>query len=200
LLLVVKDRPQIVVAAQGAVLALDPRTNTEIWSCKWGGNRYAATVAVGGLIYVTGEGGESLTIDPTGTGDVSQTHVKWKQSKTPRGFGSPVVVGDYLYRASPPGVLRCWNVSDGKLVSEQRVEGIPTYSSPVATSAGQIYFASAGRSCVIQTPQLKVLATNELGQGEKNSNEGQKTGPSAAVANGRLFLRGPKSLICIGKN
>jgi outer membrane protein assembly factor BamB len=80
--------------------------------------------------------------------------------------------------------------------SESR--GIPTFSSPVATKDGRLYFASAGKSCVIKAgPKLEVLATNDLAEGEKN--EWTLTGPSAAVADGRLFLRGPKSLTCIGK-
>jgi outer membrane protein assembly factor BamB len=198
LLLVVKDKPQIVVASQGAVLALDPRSTKEIWSCKWSGNRYPSLVAGSDLVYVTGEGGESLAIAPTGEGDVSKTHVKWRQAKTPQGFGTPVIVGDYLFRASPPGIVRCWKVSDGQLVFEERVEGIPTYPSPVATKDGRIYFASAGKSCVLKAgPKLEVLATNDLAEGERN--EWTLTGPSAAVSEGKLFLRGPKSLTCIGK-
>ena len=103
-----------------------------------------------------------------------------------------------MYRASPPGILRCWKVSDGELVVEERVAGIPTYPSPVATKDGRIYFASAGTRCVIEAgPKLKVLATNHLGEGEKN--EWTRTGPSAAVSDGKIFLRGPKSLTCIGK-
>jgi outer membrane protein assembly factor BamB len=198
LLVVGNNQPQVVVASQGAVVALDPRSDKTIWSCKWGGNRYPALVAGPNLVYVTGEGGESLAIDPTGAGDVSKTHVKWRQAKTPQGFGSPVIVGDYLYRASPPGILRCWKVSDGQQVFEERVAGIPTYPSPVVTKDGRIYFASAGKSCVVKAgPKFEVLATNDLGEGERN--EWTRTGPSPAVAQGKLFLRGPKSLSCIGK-
>lgn len=78
------------------------------------------------------------------------------------------------------------------------MEGVPTYSSPVATKDGRIYFAAAGTSCVIQAgPKLEVLGVNVLGEGERN--EGGSTGPSPAISAGKLFLRGPKSLICIGK-
>jgi outer membrane protein assembly factor BamB len=198
LLVVAKGRPQIVVAAEGAVVSLDAKTGKDVWSCKWRGNRYAALVAGAGLVFATGEGGESLAIDPTGEGDVSKTHVKWRHANSPKGFGSPVIVGDYLYRASPPGLLRCWKVADGQLVFEERVEGIPTFPSPVATKDGRIYFAGSGKSCVIKAgPKLEVLATNDLGEGERN--EWTLSGPSAAVSQGRIFLRGPKSLTCVGK-
>ena len=198
LILTVKDRPLLVVATHGAVLALDPASGKEVWACKWGGNRYPSLVAGAGVVFVTGEGGESLAIDPTGEGDVTKTHLKWRQAKAPQGFGSPVIVGEYLYRASPPGILRCWKVADGELVFEERVEGIPTFSSPVATRDGRLYFAGAGKSCVVKAgPKLDVLAANDLGEGEKN--EWTLTGPSAAVSDGRIFLRGPKSLTCVGK-
>jgi outer membrane protein assembly factor BamB len=198
LLVVVKDKPQVVVATRGAVLALDPTSAEEVWSCKWGGNRYPSLVAGPGFVFVTGDGGEGLAIDATGKGDVSKTHVKWRHARSPNGFGSPVVVGEYIYRASPPGVIRCWKASDGEMVYEKRVAGVPTYPSPVVTADGRIYFAGAGKSCVIKAGEkLEVLATNDLGEGEKN--EWTRTGPSAAVSGGRIFLRGPKSLVCIGK-
>jgi outer membrane protein assembly factor BamB len=198
LLVSVKDKLQLVVASNGAVLGLAPTADKVIWSCKWGGNRYPSLVFGSGLVFASGEGGESQAIDPTGEGDVSKTHVKWRHAKTPNGFGSPIIVGDYLYRASPPGTIRCWKMSDGQVVFEERVEGLPTYPSPIATKDGRIYFASAGKSCVIKAgPKLEVLGTNDLGEGERN--EWTRTGPSAAVSAGRIFLRGPKSLTCIGK-
>ncbi len=198
LLVIAKDRPQIVVASEGGVVALDAKTGKDVWWCKWRGNRYASLVAGAGLVIASGEGGETLAIDPTGTGDVSKTHVKWRHATSPKGFGSPVIVGDYLYRASPPGTVRCWTVADGRLVYEEPVEGIPTFPSPIATKDGRIYFASSGKSCVLKAgPKLEVLARNDLGEGERN--EWTLSGPSAAVSDGRIFLRGPKSLTCVGK-
>ena len=198
LLVAVNGKPQIVVAGNGGVLGLDPESDKIVWSCKWGGNRYASLVAGGGLVYASGDGGESLAIDPTGQGDVTRTHIKWKHAKTPQGFGSPIIVDDHVYRASPPGVIRCWKLSDGQAVFEDRVEGLPVFPSPVATKDGRIYFAGAGKSCVIKAgPRLEVLAHNDLGEGERN--EWTLTGPSAAIANGRIFLRGPKSLVYVGK-
>jgi outer membrane protein assembly factor BamB len=198
LLLEVKGKPQVVVAAQGAVLALDPTSGKEIWWCKWGGNRYASLVAGAGLVFASGEGGESLAIDPSGEGDVSKTHVRWRHGKTPQGFGTPVIVGDYLYRASPPGVLRCWKVFNGELVYEKRVEGIPTYTSPVASGDGRIYFGSSDKTTVIKAgPKLEVLARNVL-EVERYGESGS-SGPSPAVSMGRLFLRSPRGLVCVGK-
>jgi outer membrane protein assembly factor BamB len=197
LLVTVNDRPGIVVAASKGVLALDPTSDRVLWTCAWGGNRYASLVSGPGLVYVTGEGGSALAIDPSGEGDVSKTHVKWKHAKSPQGYGSPILVGDYLYRASPPGVLRCWKWADGELVFEENLEGVPTYISPVATRDGRIYLASASKSTVIKAgPKLEILGTSVL---EESRGEGGSNGPSPAISAGRLFLRSPKFLYCIGK-
>ena len=178
--------------------ALDPASGKEVWTCKWLGNRYPALVAGDGLVFATGNGGESLAIDPTGVGDVTKTHVKW-HAKAQEGFGSPALEGGYLYRASPTGIVRCWKASDGALVFEERVEGIPSFSSPVATKDGRLYFASAGKSCVLKAgPVLEVLATNDLGEGERN--EWTLTGPSAAVAGGAIFSGGLVRNSVIGRN
>src|SRR5262249_8752419 len=92
LLVVAKGRPQIVVGAEGAVVARDAKTGKEIWTCKWRGNRYASLVAGTGLVIAAGEGGEGLAIDPTGEGEVGKTHVKWRHTTNPKGFGSPIIV------------------------------------------------------------------------------------------------------------
>jgi hypothetical protein len=145
------------------------------------------------LIYFDGgRGGPGFAVDPTGTGDVSQTHVRWSVPQVPEGIGSPIIVGDYVYRLHVPGILKCWELATGKQVYAERLEGLSTtWASPVADGNGRLYFANAGKSYVIQTgPEFHVLAVNDLGEGNH---------PSPAVANERLFLVGLKNLYCVGK-
>ena len=198
LLLMVKDKPLLVVASStNVIMALDPTADKVIWTCTWSGNRYPTLVAGSGLVYIAGDGGSALAIDPTGEGDVTKTHVKWRHSKSGQGFGSPIIVGDYLYRANSPGIVKCWKLSDGEPMFEERVDGVPTHVSPVATKDGRIYFASASKTIVIKaSPKLEVLSTNNL---EESRGEGGSNGPSAAISDGRIFLRSPKTLYCVGK-
>jgi hypothetical protein len=54
-----------------------------------------------------------------------------------------------------------------------------------------IYFASAGKSYVLNAgAKLEVLAKNEIGEESR---------ASAAVSDGKIFLRGDKNLYCIGR-
>jgi hypothetical protein len=111
----------------------------------------------------------------------------------PEGLGAPLIVGDHVYRASRPGILKCWKLATGEEVYSKRLEGLSFLSSPFATPDGRLYFASAARTYVIKAgPKPEVLAMNRLeGAGDD--------GPSAAVAGGRIFLKTSRALFCVGK-
>jgi hypothetical protein len=90
-------------------------------------------------------------------------------------------------------VLKCWKLSSGKLVYDERLNDISFLSSPVATKDGRIYFASPRCTYVLQAgPKLKVLATNRI-------KDGGDDGPSPAVSGGRIFLKTTERLYCVGK-
>jgi outer membrane protein assembly factor BamB len=122
---------------------------------------------------------------------VTKTHLKWKGAKINEAIGSPVAVGDNLYRLHSPDLLSCWQLSDGKVVYSERLAGVNAVTSLVATADGRIYIASGGKSFVIQAgPKLDVLSVNDLGD---------LSNASPAIANGRIYIRGGRNLYCIGK-
>tara|TARA_R110002110_G_scaffold242378_2_gene458793 strand:- start:147 stop:386 length:240 start_codon:yes stop_codon:yes gene_type:complete len=62
--------------------------------------------------------------------------------------------------------------------------------APRRIGTGSIYFASAGKTVVIQAgPKLEILAESDLGDPSL---------ATAAVANGRIFLKGKAFLYAIG--
>jgi hypothetical protein len=119
-----------------------------------------------GLLFVdpgTGAMAVGTAIDPTGKGDVSNTHVKWQTRGGPEAAGcSPIIVGDHVYRAGNPGI-KCWKLADGELVDEKRLARVFPCSSLIATPDGRIYIAGANPSWVIKAgPPMEILATNDL--------------------------------------
>jgi outer membrane protein assembly factor BamB len=195
-LIEVAGEPQLIIAASGGgesdggIQSLDPRSGEQLWFCRGGGE--AASPAYGaGIVYCdNGRGGPGLAIDPTGRGDVTKTHIKWRVNTVPEGIGSPTIVGDRVYRLHTPNILKCWNALTGEQVYAQRLDKLTSsWASPIADAAGRLYFATAGLSYVIQTgDEFKVLAMNDLGDPNH---------ASAAVANGKLFLVGTKSIFCV---
>jgi outer membrane protein assembly factor BamB len=192
----IKGKPQLLVAGAHGLEGLDPDSGERLWWCD--APRRArvgdtpSPVVGGGVVYAdSGRGGPGIAVDPTGRGDVSKTHLKWRVAQIPEGFSSPIVAGEYLYRLHNPGILKCWKLADGQQMFVERLEGVSTTASPFVTADGRIYCASAGKSYVIKAgPKLEVLAVNDLGDG----------GPaSAAVADGHIYLKGRRFLFCIGK-
>jgi outer membrane protein assembly factor BamB len=189
----IADRTQLVHCA-GGIQSLDPASGELLWFCRGLPVSWASPAYGGGLLYADeGRGGRSgSAVDPTGKGDVSKTHVKWQGNVTGAAGTSPVIVGDYLYRVSDPGLIRCWKVASGELMFEQRTPRITPSASPIATADGRIYFAGPATSYVIKAgPQYELLATNEL--------EGGQNYTTPAVADGRIFIKGRSYLWCIGK-
>jgi outer membrane protein assembly factor BamB len=193
---VVKGKTQLLVGSATAVQGVDPNTGDTLWSCGAGEKaRIGDTVSpvfAGGVVYCdSGRGGPGIAVDPTGTGDVTATHRKWKLGQVPEGFGSPVAVGEYLYRLHSPGMVTCRNLSDGKQVWSERLDGVSVAPSPFSTPDGRIYFASGGKSYVLKAgPKFEVLGDSDLGDPSQ---------ASPAVADGRIFIRGGRNLYCIGK-
>ncbi len=193
----VAGKPQLIIAAAGGgesdsgIQSLDPGSGEVLWSCRGGGE--AASPAYGsGIVYCdNGRGGPGVAIDPTGSGDVSKTHIKWRVPQIPEGIGSPTIVGNRVYRLHSPNILKCWDVDGGRQVYAQRLDKLTSsWASPIADGAGRLYFATAGVSYVIETgDEFKVLAINDLGDPNH---------ASPAVANGKLFLVGTHNVFCVG--
>lgn len=128
---------------------------------------------------------------PTGEGDVTETNVRWTLPTLPEAIGSPIIVAGFVYRVHSPGIVKCIEAATGRIAYAARLVGLSTtWASPIADAAGHIFFASAGRSYVLQTgPEFHVLAVNDLGDNNH---------ASPAVAAGKIFLVGEKKLHCIG--
>lgn len=195
----IAGKEQLLVAGANALQGLDPATGEITWFANMPEQPKArigdavSPVFGAGVVYIdSGRGGSGIAVDPSGSGNVTATHVKWK-SPTVSGdsLSSPLIVGDYLYRLQSPGVLKCYKLPMGELVYSERLQDVVSASSPVATADGRIYFASGGKSYVVKTgPEFEILGTSSL-------NDASQASP--AIANDRLFVRGRTNLYCIGK-
>jgi outer membrane protein assembly factor BamB len=187
----------------GGVQGLDPATGKVLWFCRTATD-WASPVYGSGLLYAdagtrsvfpNGTPGTGAAIDPTGRGDVTKTHVRWR-TKVPEADGaSAVVAGEYLCRVGKPDVLWCWKLGTGELVFEERLQGVNTMASPIATADGRVYFACAAKSYVIRVgPEFELLGSGDLRDGHD-----YHSSSTPAVSGGRLFIKGKTHLWCVGK-
>jgi outer membrane protein assembly factor BamB len=197
LLIDIGEKPQLVVVASGmsessrGVQSFDPANGTLLWWCRGAGDAASAAFGAGIVYSDSGRGGSGVAIDPSGSGDVSGSHVKWRIDQVPEGISSPVIVGERVYRLHRPNVLKCWRSTDGELLGAHRLEKLTsTWASPIADAAGRLYVASAGVSYVIRTDgDFEILAVNDLGD---------PSDASAAVYGDKLIFVGSRSVYCIG--
>jgi len=189
----VKGKLQLLTATHNGPQGLDPATGEVLWFFNEGkqiGDTVTPTYH-DGLVYVdSGRGSMGVAVDATGSGDVSKTALKWKIPAVGSGFSSPVLAGDYLYRLHGSDILSCWKWTTGEEVFKERLQGIDTAISPIATADGRIYVAGANKSYVLKAgPKLEVMGTSTL-------NDGSRASP--AVASGRIYLKGGRYLWCVG--
>lgn len=185
-------KTQLLVTASNELQSLDPTNGDKLWWCKTPGD-VTSPVFANGLIYTdSGRGGPGILVAADGAGDVAATHVKWKLDQIPEGLSSPAIFGGHLYRLHNPGVLKCVDLATGEVAYAERLNGVSVSSSPIVTPDGKLFFASAGKTFVVQNgPKFELLATNDLGDASASS---------AAVSAGKMIFKGKKHLICVGKS
>jgi outer membrane protein assembly factor BamB len=125
----------------------------------------------------------ALMIRAGGAGDVSTTHVAWKQARGLPVVPTPLAYGDYVYLVKDGGMVTCLDAETGAPAYQQERLGAlgNYYASPVAAD-GRIYAASLQGVVVVLKagPEFEVLARNDLGE---------SIAATPAIADGHLYVR-----------
>lgn len=132
-----------------------------------------------------------LAVRPGGTGDVTETHVAWRNLKQVPFCASPLYHGGHVFTVKDGGFLSSLDARDGKLLKRDRLPGPGNYySSPVAGD-GKIYLLSEqGRLTVVSADaDWRVLASSSFGEDAY---------ATPALADGRIYLRTVGHLYCFG--
>lgn len=195
LVIQVDGRDQVVSIGAYRAAAYDPQTGREIWRVSYGDgfSNVPRPVFSHGLVFI-GTGFQEpsmLAVRPTGTGDVTNTHVAYTIERGAPFTPSPLIVGDEFYMVSDIGVASCLDVKTGKIHWQQRVPG--NYSASPVFADNRIYFLSEEGVATVIAPgkEFRRLAVNTL--------DGT-TFASIAVSQGTFFIRSDSHLYRIGGN
>ena len=190
-LIEVNGSQQIVSPGSDVVHGLDAKTGEMIWKVTYDGySVIPKPVLYNGLLYVCTSYNTPwiYCIDPSGKGDVTETHVKWSHQKQVPHTPSIIVRDDLIYMVSDRGIGSCLDAQTGEVVWQERIGG--NYSaSPIYTN-GLIYLQSEqGDATVIEASRdFKVVSKNTFGE---------RTLASYGVANGTLLIRTAEKLYCV---
>lgn len=158
---------ELVIPGAQWIVAYEPETGEERWRVRHGkGFSLVPRPVYGcGLVFVcTGFGKPQLwAIRPGGRGDVTETHVVWKETKRIPKKPSPLLAGDQLYVLEDDGgVLTCFAAETGEIRWSERLGG--NYSASPVLAAGRILLCSQEGDChlIRAGGGYEVLATNHL--------------------------------------
>jgi outer membrane protein assembly factor BamB len=124
-----------------------------------------------GLLFInTGFGKANLlAVRPEGDGDLTDTNIAWKLTKSVGSKPSPLLVEGLIYLVHDAGVASCIDAQTGKEVWSKRLGG--DFSASPIYAAGRLYFCDEGGKTTVVAAGHKYeeLAANTLGDGCKAS-------------------------------
>ena len=161
-------RLQLISPGAQASMAYDPYTGKELWKVCWSGHSTASRPLFGhGLVYLnTGFSKAQLwAVRPDGRGDVTDSHVVWKQLKGVPSKPSVLLIGELIFMVDDGGVASCLEARSGQIVWQKRLGG--EYSASPIYADGRIYFFGHDPAATVieAARQFKVLAVNRLDAG-----------------------------------
>ena len=137
-------RRQLICMGSQWLVSYDPATGDELWKVYHGtGFSVVPRPVLGhGMVYIsTGFGKAQLwAIRIDGTGDVSDTHVAWKEKRGIPTKPSPLLVGDEIYVMADSGIASCFDAKTGENLWTARIPG--NYSASPLYVDEKIYVAS----------------------------------------------------------
>jgi outer membrane protein assembly factor BamB len=188
-------RTQLIQCGDRCVASFDPETGKQLWTVDGPSQEFVATPVYSekaGLIFVSSSWPKQilLAIRPDGNGDVTGTHIVWRENKGAPYIPSLIVAGDFLLSVNNAGVAFCYEAATGKVLWQEKLGR--HHASPVLMGGLVFFINDNGTVNVIKPgPDFERIAKYELGE---------QCYASPAISNGQIFLRGFKHLFCIGRS
>jgi outer membrane protein assembly factor BamB len=185
----VKDRLEIVTFGTNFVRGYDADKGNELWRVD--GMHFQcipSPVVMGDLVFAcSGENTMAIKMDGS-RGDLTKSHVVWKNKKANAFLPSPLLYKDYLYLPGDRNFVTCFDARTGAPVWKERL-GNEFHASPVG-AADRVYFTTKEGSVKVVRAgaTFELLAENPMGE---------TIIASPAVSSGQIFLRGQKHLFCV---
>ena len=186
-------RVQLIQCGDRCVTSFDPDTGKPLWTVDGPSEEFVASPTYSekaGLIFASSSypTRELFAIKPDGRGDVTKTHIAWKDKQGAPYISSPIVVGDFLLGINIAGVAYCYEAATGKVIWKERLDR--HHASPVLLE-GLVFFIS-------DTGEVNVIKPGAKFERVAQYQLGEPCYASPAISDGQVFLRGFKHLFCIG--
>ncbi|MFN3157857.1 MAG: PQQ-binding-like beta-propeller repeat protein [Rubinisphaera brasiliensis] len=176
---------QLISPAADWVYGYDPKTGKELWRAAYGDLGFSTVprpIVGDGLVFICTSFMRSrlLAVDYSGSGDVSETHIRWTYDRQVPQKPSLLLHEGNLYLVGDKGIATCLDSRTGEVKWQERISG--QYSASPLFANGLIYLFNAEGLTTIIKPgdSYEVVAENRLDEGFM---------ASPAVKGNSLFLR-----------
>jgi len=135
-----------------------------------------------------------LAVRGGGRGDVTETHVLWKQpTKYTDHIVSPFISDDRMFLIKGGGITTVYSTEDGDVVRRpKRVPNTSEYFASPISGDGKIYLAGENGVVTVlkDNADYEVLSKNDMGDSIVST---------PAIANGKFYVRTRSKIICVGE-
>lgn len=183
------NRTLLVASSNPWLMTYDPDTGAEVWRAQvCHGEVTPSPIVAGGLVITANE--ELVATKPDGSGDVTKTHVLWKQLDGIPDICSPLSDGKYVYLLTSSGILTVYELATGKRQYEHELE--MEFKASPALAAGKLYLFGENGVTILAAagPKFQELGRNKLSD---------LVFATPALMEGRIYLRGRNQLYCLGQ-
>ncbi|MDA9857065.1 PQQ-binding-like beta-propeller repeat protein [Rubripirellula sp.] len=185
----VDGKPQLICPSAAATVAYNPADGKTLWKVYHQGMNASARPLYGqGLVFITNGMGSMVAVKPTGSGDVTATHIAWSDQKGVAKKSSQLLIDGLFYMTSDDGIVTCREPETGEIVWQRRAKG--DYAASPIYADGRIYLFSMDGDITTLEPgrKYKRLAETKLGDGFM---------ASPAIVNDQMILRSKSTLYSI---
>ena len=139
----ISGKTQMIIPGAQWINSYDPETGKELWRIDHGdGFSMIPMASIEGETVVFASGymqSQFVAIDPSGTGDVTKSHIKWRAGQAPT-MPSMVSTDGKIFAVNDSGIMICLDAETGKLLHRRRVSG--NYSASMLLAGGNLYVCS----------------------------------------------------------
>lgn len=135
-----------------------------------------------------------VAVKAGGEGDVSKTHVRWKQRRGVPYVSSPALYQGRVYLAKAGGLVTCIDAASGKkLFGPERLEDhSESYATPVCVDGHVILCSARGTISVLRaSDEFELVRSVELGEAIHST---------PAIVDGVIYLRTGEALWAFGRS
>ena len=185
---------QMVSIGAKGVYSYDPENGKELWKAEHRGWSIAPRPVYGeGLVFtmIDRDRPEMWAINPNGSGDITETHIEWKETKRMPPRASPIIIKGLLFVVDRNGYISCIEAKTGKSIWQKRMKG--RFSASPILANNLIYFFNEDTVCTIIKPtrELEIVAENKLSE--------DKLMATPAFDENSIYIRTEKKLTRIVK-